>query len=140
MELLDDHYCFACGNMNPAGLHLVFDKTSDRVTTVFTPQREHQGYSGLVHGGILCILLDEVMAHMSAMSGYNAATARLEVRFRKPAPVGEKIFAAATVESDRGKALTLAAELRDSLGQLIAEGRSVFVRGKEYNRQPKSPL
>lgn len=140
MDLLDDHYCFACGNLNPIGLCLVFEKSPERVSTEFTPRREHQGYAGIVHGGILCILLDEVMAHMASTLGCNAVTARLEVRFRRPAVVGEPICATAVTEEDRGKTLALQAELKNPQGQIIAEGRSIFVRGKKHNPQPKSAV
>lgn len=140
MDLLDDQYCFACGSLNPIGMHLVFEKSPERAFTEFTPRREHQGYTGIVHGGILCILLDEVMAYMASTLGCNAVTARLEVRFRKPAVVGEPISAMAVIEEDRGKTLALQAELKNPRGQIIAEGRSVFVRGKKHNPQPKSTI
>jgi len=140
VELLDDHYCFACGNLNPIGMHLVFERSPERVSAEFTPRRDYQGYAGLVHGGIICTLLDEAMAYMASTLDCFAVTARLEVRFRKPAAVDEPVCVSASIEEDRGKTIILQAEIKNQKGQIIAEGRSVFVRGKKHNPQPKGPV
>ena len=41
-----EHWCFACGRLNEAGLHLDFDVSRDRAETSFTPERRHEGYDG----------------------------------------------------------------------------------------------
>ena len=52
--------CFACGLENPFGLHLHFyDNSQDEVYADFTIAPEHQGYPGVVHGGVTAAILDE---------------------------------------------------------------------------------
>ena len=56
-----DHWCFACGRANPYGLHLDFDVARGRAETTLVSRREHTGYDGFVHGGIVTAFLDETM-------------------------------------------------------------------------------
>ena len=84
-----DQMCFACGLQNPIGLKLTFRQEGEAYVTTFIAPREFQGYQGILHGGIVATLLDEVMArYVWQEIAAPAATARLEVRYRRPAPVG----------------------------------------------------
>jgi len=53
--------CFVCGAHNPHGLRLRFRREGDEVRADFTPQTQHAGFRGIVHGGILSTVLDEAM-------------------------------------------------------------------------------
>ena len=79
-------YCWICGEKNPGGLQLKFDLNKDEETiqTSFISPETYQGYDGIVHGGILSALLDEAMAKLAFELGYNAVTAMLNVRFKRP--------------------------------------------------------
>lgn len=85
--------CFVCGMANPAGLHVVFniDKGSQTASARMTLKEEYQGWSGIVHGGILSTLLDEVCVHAARTTGDQMVTAEIAVRFKKPVPVGSEI-------------------------------------------------
>ena len=45
--------CFACGQANPIGLKLRFEQAGKTAQADFTPSKLHQGWSGIVHGGII---------------------------------------------------------------------------------------
>ncbi|MDA8387369.1 MAG: PaaI family thioesterase [Nitrospiraceae bacterium] len=100
MKLEDDHYCFACGRENPEGLHLVFEGGGRGVMAFFTPERRHQGYKGIVHGGIISAILDEAMAHAAIKAGQMPVTAEISVRFRNALPVGQKVRVEGWIEGD----------------------------------------
>ncbi len=57
-ELRDNHRCYVCGKKNPAGLGVDFeiDREARSISANFTPSDIHQGYEGIVHGGILSTL------------------------------------------------------------------------------------
>ncbi len=58
----NSRYCFLCGVENPIGLNLRFYEAEDgHVEARFTPKEEHQGYPGVLHGGITSALLDETI-------------------------------------------------------------------------------
>ena len=53
--------CFVCGMQNPIGLKIIFEGDGERAWARFTASDEHQGYPGVLHGGITFALLDEVI-------------------------------------------------------------------------------
>lgn len=119
-----NQWCFGCGKENPIGLKLEFTEKEDQYSTTFIPGREHQGYDGIMHGGLVSTLLDEVMAGYIHMQGLNAVTARLEVRFRQPTPIGQQLTATAKVVSQRGKIYEVRGEITLPDGTVTAEGKA----------------
>ncbi|RPH55251.1 MAG: PaaI family thioesterase, partial [Chloroflexi bacterium] len=82
--------CFACGLENPSGLHLRFcDNGKDQVFAQFV-LAPHAGYPGMAHGGIVAAILDEVGGRTMMIGDPNHffVTARMDLRFRQPVPVG----------------------------------------------------
>jgi uncharacterized protein (TIGR00369 family) len=123
-----EHYCFACGRLNDAGLHLDFDVARDRAETTFTPTRRHEGYDGTVHGGMVSALLDETMGWAIFHQGIWGVTARMNVTFRRPVPVGEPLRVTGEVKRDRGRAIeTHGVVARASDGETLAEADAVFL-------------
>lgn len=129
MELQGDDYCFGCGAANPVGLRLEFDVDEGRrsAEATFRPRLEHQGYTGVTHGGIIATLLDEAMLKLCWELGIPAVTARLEVEIKRPAPVGEELRVRGWIVKDRGRAVEAEAEITNSRGELVAAGRSTAV-------------
>jgi uncharacterized protein (TIGR00369 family) len=84
--------CFGCGQDNPIGLKLRFVKDGKTVKAEFTPGELHQGWSGVLHGGITMTLLDEATSYAALLEGINTVTARLEVRLRRPILIGQPLY------------------------------------------------
>lgn len=130
LDIRDDHRCFGCGRLNPHGLRLGFfrEPNGDGVWTPFTPQVEHEGFGGVVHGGVVTAVLDEVMAWAVYARGVWAMTGKIEVRFRKPVAIGVPTRAHARVVADRRRVLDTASDLRrEADGVLLAEATATFV-------------
>lgn len=130
----DDHYCFGCGRLNPNGLHLHFYPLDDEagIWAPFTPLREHEGYMGMVHGGIISTILDEVMAWSLYRLDIWAVTGRLSISFRKPVEVGEPTRAIGRIANDRGRLIDVTGTLlREADGVVLAEAQAVFARVPE---------
>jgi acyl-coenzyme A thioesterase PaaI-like protein len=120
--------CFGCGSENPRGLGLRFRREDGRAVAEFTPPAHLQGYPGVVHGGGVVTMLDEAMGWAAYWQGLWAMTARLTTRFRRPVPLEEPLTVSGWVVRDRGRILTLRAELRSRAGRLLAEAEGTFVR------------
>jgi len=127
MDFYYDHMCFACGEKNFKGLHLKFQADGDKVKTVFTPQAEHEGYPGIMHGGLITTVLDEVMARCVNLLGYHGVTARLELRFRESIPIGTAITFEAKIINARKKVVDLEAKAYLPDGKVAAEATSRFM-------------
>jgi acyl-coenzyme A thioesterase PaaI-like protein len=121
-------YCYACGDLNPIGLHLRFRMEDDWAVASFEAQRDHQGYPGYVHGGVVSSLLDEAMGWATYGRGIWALTGKLETRFRDIVPTGQPLEVRARITRDRGRTLDVTAELRDAAGKVLAESTGLLFR------------
>lgn len=125
---VDDGKCFACGPENPIGLHLRFEPDGDDgVRARITLAPEFQGWRDIAHGGIAMSLLDEAMAHAAGRAGHRGVTASMNVRFRKPVPLGEELTVAGRVVWQRRNVLGVEATVRDAGGALLLDGEGKFV-------------
>ena len=122
-----DNYCFACGEENPVGLHLKFEKLEDKVTAKKILAREYEGYEGASHGGIVATMLDEAMCHF-IKDFYNeqAMTGRLEIRYRHPTPIEQELTITAWQESQRRNIITMKAAVATIDGTVTAEAMAKF--------------
>jgi uncharacterized protein (TIGR00369 family) len=122
--LEDDHYCFVCGEKNPSGLHLTFSLQDGKVQTEFIPQKIHQGYKDIIHGGLISTLLDEAMVKAALMHGMPAVTAEITVRFKNPLMVGECATVEAVIERINKKIIETSAIVKKTDGTVIALGHA----------------
>ncbi|HUJ10646.1 MAG TPA: PaaI family thioesterase [Verrucomicrobiae bacterium] len=113
--------CFVCGAYNPHGLRLRFCREGDEVRADFTPQPQHAGFRGIVHGGILATVLDEAMFWAAASTTKRfCLAAELNVRFVSKISVGQKLTVVARLKLDRGRLWESSAELRNETGTVCA--------------------
>ncbi len=127
-EIAARRYCFGCGDLNPAGLKLEFRFEGDKAVADFLPQEQHQGYPGVVHGGVTAAALDEAMGWAMYAVGVWAMTGKMEVRFRQPLPLHQKAVVSGEVIRNRGRWLEVRGEIRSQEGGLMAESYGLFMR------------
>jgi len=125
--LRDDGRCFACGEQNPIGLKLKFRWVGDDYVTDFTARPEYAGWAGIVHGGLLATVLDEVMARLIWEKGHQAITAKLQVRFHEPLKIGETVTVAGRIIRTAGRGVKTRAEARRSDGTVVAEASAISI-------------
>ncbi|MDA3925595.1 MAG: PaaI family thioesterase [Kiritimatiellae bacterium] len=76
--------CIMCGRDNPYSLGLLFYPVSENsVEAYFKGSNALQGYTGILHGGVISALLDSAMVHMLFHKGIRAVTAELNVKFHE---------------------------------------------------------
>ncbi|RKX69888.1 PaaI family thioesterase [candidate division WOR-3 bacterium] len=127
MRRSTDNYCFACGGENPIGLRLKIEERDGGSYFQTTLPREYQGWSDLIHGGIVCTLLDEVMVWAASLKGIDTVTAEITVRFKNPTPVGSSLVGKGRITGMRGKVIFTEGELFAD-DQIVALGRAKLVR------------
>lgn len=128
-----DHNCFGCGRLNEYGLQLAFHGDErGGVWADFTPAPRFEGYTGMVHGGVLSTVLDEVMAWSLYRHEIWAVTAELSVRFRAPVRVGEATRATGWQVRARGRRIEMAGEIRRQEDNVVlATATALFIRVPE---------
>ena len=114
-------YCFVCGRKNPKGLYMTFfDNGQDEVMSHYTVTEDYQGYPGVVHGGIVTSMLDEVVARVSFIGDPHKfmMSVKLEVKFRKPVPTLTPLKVV-------GRIIKLRGRLGQAVGEVILPDGSV---------------
>lgn len=124
--------CLVCGLENQIGLAASFLELEDGdLLALFTPRDEHQGYPGLLHGGITSAILDETIGravmvrHPDDMWG---VTVELSVRFRKPVPLGCELRVLGRLTKDTRRFFEGSGELLLPDGQVAAEATGRYMR------------
>lgn len=139
VKFVSEDKCFVCGGDNPDGLRLEFeiDREKQTLKTRFIAKPVFQGYDAIVHGGIISTLLDEAMAKLAYELGYNAVTATLEVRFKKPAPILEPLLVYGEITEVNQRLVKAKSRVAKEDGTVLATATSTLV--KQSPSRPGSP-
>lgn len=128
-------HCYGCGAENPIGLKLDFELDGNELRARFVPMDDHQGYPGIVHGGVISSLLYEVMANVTRYLGDEGVLRRYAVEFRRPAPVGKPLLVTAKVVEEIPRGWRLAAVILDESDHRLASATGESVRQDRHNLQ-----
>lgn len=123
--------CFICGEENILGLHCRFFTLADgRVACQFTAREEHQGYPGRMHGGVISAVMDELIGRLVQVDDPEAfaVTIDLNVKFRKPVPLGEELVAVSWLTNRKTRLLEGQAELCLSDGSVAVQASGKYIQ------------
>ncbi len=101
MEVTYDGRCFGCGDRSESGLKMRFDSVGGEAVCEYEVPELYQGWRGIIHGGVVALMLDEAVGWASWHAGHPAVTGKLEVRYRLPLRFGERVRVAGRVERIR---------------------------------------
>ena len=117
--------CFGCSRSNIKGLHLRFWQSKKGCLTRCAIPDYLCGIDGLVHGGIITLLLEEVAQWtIIGRLGRFGITREISVRYLKPVPINTEIIVEAQIISQDEKNIVLRSTIHDSDGVLLVEGES----------------
>ena len=121
-EFRDDRVCFVCGENNPEGLKLKLRMDGERVESAADVEfaERFQGWTKVVHGGLLAAVLDEAMIYAAAAKGLRCVTGEITVRFVKPAATGTPYLLKGRFLEDKGRIVLAESELLDGSGEKVA--------------------
>jgi uncharacterized protein (TIGR00369 family) len=130
------HHCFACGELNEVGLHLRLNLEPGRCWTELALPRRFEGWEGIIHGGILSTILDEVMAWSLVSHDNWGVTARMSIDFRKPVTVGQAIRAEGWITESRRRIQVTAGRIVDAeSGVELAVAEATYVAATEAHKR-----
>jgi len=129
MEYDNDQMCFVCGKRNGDGLQLDFELVGESgIRTEFTPPKRYQGWKDIVHGGIIATILDEVMVNAAYLRKIVAVSAKLEIKLRRPAAVGERLIFHGRIVRQGAKTLNVKAWAEQENGDVVAEATGLLMK------------
>lgn len=115
------------GLRNPIAVPLDIRKDDDgRATAEFTLGALYEGPPGCVHGGVLALLLDQVLGECAAASGSPGMTGTLTLRYVRPTPLGDCSIEAWVDRVERVKTF-VRGELRNADGDPTVEVEGIFI-------------
>ena len=125
--------CFICGLENPIGLHLhIYEIEPGIVESTYFPPDHFQGYPGVLHGGIVASIIDEIagrsLMRSDPMNPRFMFSAKMEVKYRKNVPIDKPlkiIGKAGRTKSRSAEAWAGIYELES--GELLAEGTTLLL-------------
>ena len=129
------HRCFACGTLNEHGLGLVLHVEAQRAWVDLELAPRFQGWDDVAHGGIICTILDEVMAWALAAGDNWGVTARMSVTFRRPVKIGDPIRAEGWITRTRRRLIDTEARIIDRDGAVLATATGVYVAADEQRKE-----
>jgi acyl-coenzyme A thioesterase PaaI-like protein len=131
--------CFGCGPANEKGLHIRTMAINDNETTaVWSAQKFHEAFPGILNGGIIGALLD---CHSNWTTCYHlmkknkldqppcTVTADFKIELKRPTPTDGPLELYAKVADSREDRATIHAELR-AKGKVCATCVGTFVSVK----------
>lgn len=101
MEVHFDGHCFGCGQLNIDGLRLKFEPGPNGSVAEYTVPERFQSWAGMTHGGVVALMLDEAVGWAAWHAGHPGVTGRLQVSYRRPLKLGERVRIVGKVENTR---------------------------------------
>ena len=117
-------YCFVCGRKNPNGLYMAFyDNGENEVCSEYSVSELYQGYPGVVHGGVVAAMLDEVVARVSMIGDHHhfMMSVKMEVKYRHPVPTEAPLVILGRIVRMRGRLGKAVGEIILPDGKVAAE-------------------
>ena len=104
--------CVVCSRSSEHGLGLEFVASKDgSVQATFNCDKAFEGYTNVLHGGLISCLLDGAMTNCMFAHGHAPVTAELNVRFLHPVVIGEPVTVRAWIERSSSRLHRLKAEI-----------------------------
>jgi acyl-coenzyme A thioesterase PaaI-like protein len=120
------HMSLVGGLSHPAAPQLAMTVDGDEATGEVVVGPLFQGGPGLVHGGIIALLIDHAMGCVAARPDRPAMTVKLALRYRRPTPLGLPLTVTAGLQRTEGRQLHLSASIAAD-GEVTVEADGVFL-------------
>ena len=132
--------CFICGVQNPVGLQmkLYSDHEHQQVVSTVTIPDQYQSYPGVVHGGIVATMLDEVSGRAVLINGGDddlMVTMKLEIKYRAPTPTNTPLKVIGRVVSTTGNRAKVEGEIVLPDGTVSATAEALLARPPQEMRE-----
>ncbi|MGD9126298.1 MAG: PaaI family thioesterase [Planctomycetia bacterium] len=130
-----DHHihpeCIVCGLENPIGWKLQFQTEGESVFLKLHLSELLQGYTGIIHGGVIATLLDAAMTHCLFANGIEAVTGDLNILYRHSVPVNATVLVRAWIDDPHPPLYKMKAEITLDTKLLVRAKARFVARDKE---------
>lgn len=122
-----DPFSIGGGHLHPSSVGITFLRESaNSVTASCTIDPMFAGPPERAHGGVLALVIDELMGALNRMRGRQAFTANLKIDYRAPTPLDEPLNFRTWIHKVDGRKVTLRATGEGPDG-LCVEAEGLFI-------------
>ena len=134
--------CFGCAPDHPIGFRLAFVREGDDIVTRFTPSDRYQGPPGIMHGGLVMALADELGAWaLIGLLGKFGFTAQMSGKLHRPARIGVELEGRARIKKPGTRIVEVEVTLaQEGTTTYTGELRFVLLDEKGAERMLGGPL
>jgi acyl-coenzyme A thioesterase PaaI-like protein len=109
-------------------MRLKFAKLAEgKVGGHFVAHQHLQGYRGIIHGGVICSLLDSVMTNCLFLHGIEALTGEMTIKFLHSVPCNAQVELTARIEKAFEPLYLVTGELHSN-NRLMATASAKFMK------------
>jgi len=107
---------------------MVFEPRDGEAVAEYQVPDRYQSWAGMVHGGLVALMLDEAVGWAAWHAGHPGVTGRLEVRYRQPLQLGDRVRITGRVEKMRRTLVYASARIeRVADGATVAEAAATLM-------------
>jgi acyl-coenzyme A thioesterase PaaI-like protein len=140
----DTSHCYACGQENSQGLRVTFVPDGENGSrALHTARVEHEGWPGILHGGVTFTLMDEYLGWALYFQGMRGVTAKAQTSFKLPIRTGTPLIIRGWTTGRRRQLVTARAEVRTAgpESELMAEmDATMFLVAEDAPQQESKAL
>lgn len=119
--------CFGCSPDHPIGFRLQFEKGEGEVITRLVPSERYQGPPGIMHGGLVMTLADEIAAWgIILLLERFGFTASMQCKLQRAIRIGTEAIGRARIVKDASRLVDVAVTIEQE-GQQAFSGELRFV-------------
>ena len=124
--------CLVCGYENNFGLHMSFYETEDNlVVGTLNGSFQHQSYPERMHGGLITAL-------WLVERDIYAVTTEINVKFRKPVPLGKELYVVGEIVRNTSRIFEGAGKITDETGAVYATATGTYFKIKSETEEMKA--
>lgn len=121
------------GTLNPFAPPVDLKVTPDgAVRAEFTLSPLYEGPPSYVHGGVSAMVLDQALGMAAAASGTPGMTATLELRYRRPTPLGVPLVVEARFSRVEGRKIYASGHITGPDGRVTVEATAMFIMPERF--------
>jgi len=129
-EIVKYSRCFVCGDQNVNGLKARFFYDGDQAVASIVAESGFEGYRGILHGGIIYSMLDEVMIKALLADGIYAVTAEMTIRYHSPVSTGQELRFVGSVVSRRRRMYQTKGKASGPDGTIFASATAKYIEAR----------
>ncbi|MER3445944.1 MAG: PaaI family thioesterase [Candidatus Dadabacteria bacterium] len=126
---LQGYRCFGCDPTNDLGLRvrLFADDEKGEVFATIKPEERLSGFPGVLHGGIQCVLIDEV-AFWAMFDRIKriGVTVKIEMEFLNTVRISSHIEVRGKIDRIEGRDVFITVEILNNNNEVCTRGRVVY--------------